>query len=86
MFYVYVIKSEKDTSLYIGFTQDLRRRFSEHNNGLSKYTKHLIPFTLIYYEAYASEKDARTREKRLKKSKNSYTELKKRIINSLDKT
>jgi len=86
MFYVYVIKSEKDNSLYIGFTQDLRRRFSEHNNGLSKYTKRLMPFALIYYEAYASEKDARTREKRLKKFKNSYTELKKRIINSLDKT
>lgn len=83
MFYVYVIKSRKDESLYIGFTQDLRKRFSEHNLGLSKYTKSRTPFALVYYEAYVSEKDARIREKKLKKFKNSYTELKKRIINSL---
>ena len=83
MFYVYVIKSKKDESLYIGFTQDLRKRFSEHNQGLSKYTKSRAPFALVYYESYVSEKDARIREKKLKKFKNSYTELKKRIINSL---
>jgi putative endonuclease len=84
MFYVYVIKSKKDDSLYIGFTRDLRKRFSEHNLGLSRYTKSHTPFILVCYEAYSSEKDARIREKRLKKFKNSYTELKKRIINSLE--
>ena len=83
MFYVYVIKSRKDRSLYIGLTRDLRKRFSEHNQGLSQYTKSRIPFTLVYYEAYSSEKDARIRERKLKRFKNSYTELKKRITNSL---
>jgi predicted GIY-YIG superfamily endonuclease len=38
---------------------------------------------LIYYEAFASEKDARAREKNLKQFKGSYGQLKKRIQNSL---
>jgi len=84
MFYVYVIKSKKDGTLYIGLTEDLRKRFSEHNQGLSRYTKSRRPFALVYYEAYASEKDARMRERKLKHFKNSYTELKKRITHSLD--
>ena len=84
MFYVYVIKSKKDSKLYIGFTNDLRKRLAEHNQGLNKSTKHRIPFILVYYEAYFSEKDARSRERKLKKFKNSYTELKKRIKYSLN--
>jgi len=83
MYYVYLIKSKKDNKLYIGLTNDLRKRFSEHNQGLNQSTKYRRPFELIYYEAYKSSKDARIREIRLKKFKNSYAELKKRIINSL---
>lgn len=86
MFYVYVIKSKKDSKLYIGVTKDLKRRFCEHNQGLNKSTKYRVPFILVYYESYASEKDARIRERKLKQFKNSYAELKKRIINSLCKT
>lgn len=83
MFYVYVIKSEKDNKLYIGLTGDLQRRFSEHNKGLNKSTQYRIPFSLIYYEAYKSRFDAQIRENKLKKFKNSYAELKKRILHSL---
>lgn len=86
MFYVYIIKSKKDNKLYIGVTGDLKRRFREHNQGLNKSTKHRVPFELVYYEAYFSEKDAKSREQKLKQFKNSYKELKKRIENSLDKT
>ena len=32
MFYVYVLKSRKNGSVYIGYTSNLRRRFEEHNN------------------------------------------------------
>ena len=84
MFYVYVLKSKIDESLYIGVTEDLRRRFQEHNLGQSKSTRFKKPFTLVYYEAYRSKKDALIREKRLKKFKNSYKELKKRITNSIN--
>ena len=84
MFYVYVIKSKKNNGWkYIGSTNDLWRRFEEHNNGEVFSTKNYCPFTLVYYEAYASEKDARKREKQLKHFGNAYKFLIKRITNSL---
>lgn len=83
MFYVYVLKSVTNKSLYIGQTNDLKRRFHEHNTGQSQFTKSRGPYKLIYYEAYQSAKDAKRRELKLKQFKNSYTELKKRIGDSL---
>lgn len=66
MFYVYVLKSDKDNDLYIGSTNDLRRRMSEHQKGYSFSTSFRRPFALVYYEAYRNERDARTREQKLK--------------------
>ena len=83
MYYVYLIKSKKDNKLYIGLTVDLKKRLIEHSQGLTKSTKNRRPWRLVYYEAYASLKDAQIREEKLKKFKNSYAELKKRIANSL---
>ncbi len=83
MHYVYILKSKVDDKLYIGETNDLRRRFTEHNNGKSLATAHRRPFELVYYEAYKSSRDAKIREGKLKQFKNSYTELKKRLEFSL---
>ena len=83
MHYVYVIKSKKNQSLYLGFTNDLRRRFWEHNNGKSGYTKSFRPWVLVYYEAYASRKDAAERERQMKKHAKAWGQLKRRIKNSL---
>jgi len=80
MFYVYLLKSKKDNQYYIGFTEDLRRRFLEHNSGNNLSTKHRIPFELVYYEAYPNKKSALIRERRLKQFKNAYRELLKRIL------
>ena len=66
MHYTYVLRSEKDSRLYTGSTNDLRRRLSEHNHGKVSSTKHREPFKLIYYEACINEQDARAREKYLK--------------------
>ena len=55
MYYVYMLQSPKADDIYIGFTPDLRRRMREHRSE----HRH---WRLIYYEAYASEKDARFRE------------------------
>ena len=66
MFYTYVIQSKKDNKLYTGSTNDLRKRFKDHNGGKVLSTKNRGPFTIIYYEACLVEKDARTREKYLK--------------------
>ena len=83
MFYVYVLKSKKDENLYIGSTNDLKRRFSEHNRGLCRSTKSRTPFELIYYESYLIEDDARKREKNLKLRGNALGQLKRRLKKSL---
>jgi len=79
MFYVYILKSKVDHENYIGSTNDLRKRFKEHNLGKVYTTKGRKPFEIIYYEAYKSEKDARMREHNLKLRSKAYTQLKLRI-------
>jgi len=76
MYKVYVLKSKEMDELYYGYTNDLERRLSEHN-------KEKDCWELVYYEAYKSEIDARTREKRLKQYAQALTALKGRIKNSL---
>lgn len=55
--------------MYTGYTDNLRKRFKEHNDGKSVYTKGRGPFELIYYEACTEQKDARSRELYLKSGK-----------------
>jgi len=69
MYYVYILKSLKNGNLYTGFCADLRKRFNQHNNNLSTYTKGPGPFELIYYEACKNKYDAMAREKFLKSGK-----------------
>ena len=83
MYYVYVLKSEKDGSLYIGYSDDLKRRFVEHNSRKNVSTKNKAPFQLIYYESYKSKADAKHREDMLKRFSGATVHLKKRIKNSL---
>jgi len=66
MFYVYILESLKDKKLYVGYTNNLRRRFEEHNSGKIDVTKYRRPFKIIYYEAYLNQQDATHREKYLK--------------------
>ncbi len=66
MFYTYVLESKRDGKLYIGFTDNLKRRFDEHNNGLVKSTKNRVPFKLVYYEACNDKDKALKREKYFK--------------------
>ena len=66
MFYVYILHSESDRGLYIGFSTDLRRRIKEHNEGRAFATSFRGPWRLIYYEAYLDEEDAQGRERYLK--------------------
>lgn len=84
MFFVYILKSKKDDDWYIGYTKDLKRRLEEHNHGDSKSTKYRKPFSLIYYEAYISEADAKKREDNLKLRARALAQLKKRLVNTLN--
>lgn len=64
MYYVYALKSTKNSRIYIGLTSDLKQRVKEHNSGKGgNYTKHNYPFTLIFYEAFLAKKDAIKQEK-----------------------
>ena len=83
MFYVYVLKSCTSGELYIGYTDDLKRRLVEHNDGESRSTKDKAPFQLVYYEAYKARADAKYRERNLKKHAGALTHLKKRIDGSV---
>jgi putative endonuclease len=66
MYFTYVLHSEKDDKLYVGFTNDLKQRFELHNKGRVDSTKGRRPLKLIYYEACTDRKDATNREKYLK--------------------
>ncbi len=66
MFYTYVLRSNKDSKLYTGYTKNLKLRFEQHTKGLVDSTKHRRPLILIYYESCLSEDDAIKREKYLK--------------------
>jgi len=74
MYYVYILKNRMADEIYIGYSNDLKRRFKEHQN------KHP---ELIYYEAYKSEKDARKRELTLKEHGQTKRRLKERLKYSL---
>ena len=82
MFYVYVIKSDVNGDLYIGYSEDVGKRVESHSKGKVKSTKGYKPWELVYYEAYKSKSDATKREYQLKKGYYK-EELKKRLIHSV---
>jgi putative endonuclease len=66
MFYTYVLQSQKNGDIYVGYTSDLQKRFKEHNDGHNPSKKRYIPWKVIYYEACVTESDAIRREGYLK--------------------
>ena len=83
MYYVYILQSDYDQSLYYGYTCDLKKRIHEHSVGLSKYTRGKKPWRLIYYEAYKNKNDARKRETFLKSGRGREV-IKKQLKNTLE--
>jgi len=83
MYYVYVLKSTVTGTLYIGYTNDIKKRLVKHNTNRSFSTKNKGPWILVYSEQYRSKEDAKIREHRLKYYGQALNELKKRISGSL---
>jgi putative endonuclease len=69
-YFVYILASKRNGTLYTGVTNNLLKRVDEHKNNLiagftSKYNVH----NLVYYERYSDINSAIAREKRIKKWK-----------------
>lgn len=64
--FVYVLKSASDGNNYVGCTNNLKRRLSEHQSGKVFSTKQRGRLKLIYLEIYINQLDAYNREKFLK--------------------
>ena len=58
MYYVYILRSIKDKKLYIGKTNDLKKRYKLHIKGQVKATKYRLPLELIFYESFKNKTDA----------------------------
>ena len=67
-YYVYILASKRNGTLYIGVTNDLERRLYEHKNNLvDGFTKRYSVHNLVYYEDVNDVNAALQREKQLKR-------------------
>jgi putative endonuclease len=67
-YYIYILASKKNGTLYIGVTSDLLRRIYEHKNDLvDGFTQKFAVHNLVYLETTESIESAISREKQLKK-------------------
>ncbi len=80
MFYVYVLKSMKDSRYYIGQTNNVLARLKIHNLGKVLSTKARKPFTLVGYQSYKTRNEARWVEYNLK----NHSDKKKQFIKLLE--
>lgn len=65
--YTYILRCSDDT-LYTGWTNDLPKRLKTHNAGKgARYTRGRLPVKLVYYETFATKKEAMQREAQIKK-------------------
>jgi len=65
----YILYSERIDKYYTGSCVNLNSRLKDHNNGNSTYTSLGTPWILKYYEFYSNLKEARERERKIKKMK-----------------
>lgn len=82
MYFVYIITNWLNTTIYVGFTSDLRRRIYEHKEALiDGFAKKYNLNKLVYYESGEDYDDVLAREKQIKK----YSRFKKeRLIVSMN--
>jgi len=67
-YYVYIMATKRNGTLYVGVTNELARRVDEHRRGMvSGFTKRYGVHRFVYYEEHRDVKEAIEREKRIKK-------------------
>lgn len=67
--YIYILQSFKSGHFYVGSTENLERRFYEHNSGKTVSIRNKGPWKLIYTEQYQTRLEARRRELKIKSYK-----------------
>ena len=81
-YYVYIMASSRNGTLYIGVTNDLVRRVFEHKNHMFPgFTSRYNVIKLVYYDAFHNIQDAIYQEKRLKNWRRNW---KKDLIESMN--
>ncbi|MBI2446736.1 MAG: GIY-YIG nuclease family protein [Parcubacteria group bacterium] len=63
MYFVYILKSSKDSRTYVGYTSNLEERLKRHNSGQVIATKHRLPLKLLFSEKFETEQEAKKRER-----------------------
>lgn len=68
-YFVYIVASKKNGTLYIGVTNNIERRITEHKSKLNpqSFTSRYNVNILVYYETFQYINNAIDREKQLKK-------------------
>jgi len=67
-FYVYILASKKNGTLYVGVTDDIERRTWEHKNDINEgFTKRYAIHTLVYFEQHQDIYVAKKRESQIKR-------------------
>ncbi len=66
---LYILQSLTKDRYYIGHTNNIERRLSEHNSGQTKSTKPYIPWKLVFSKLFLSKSDAYKAEMLIKKKK-----------------
>jgi len=85
MFYVYIIEGQQSGIFYKGSTNDYIRRLTEHNDGISNYTKGKGPWKLVFVQEFEAKSEALVQEKKLKRCNKEYLRwLIKQPINILN--
>ena len=69
MYYLYILYSSDLDKYYVGSTNDLERRLSDHNRGKDRFSRQAKIWILKYTEVYESRSDAYGREQEIKKKK-----------------
>jgi len=81
-YYVYILSNQKNTTLYIGVTNDLERRIREHKTKTNPgFTSRYNITKLVYFEEFSHVEEAIAREKQLK---NWHREWKENLIKSVN--
>jgi len=68
-FYLYILRSRSTGKFYVGHTENVVKRLSEHNQDRSPSTRRRGPWQLVYTEEFATRSEASRRERAVKKMK-----------------